>query len=185
VIYVDDSGKRRRRGFFDDFMDDDFFGGDPFRSRIFENMSRFMRDAMADFDRINAEPGKSFVYGFNMHTGPDGKPIIEEFGNVPRQGIEHLPGEREPLVDIIENAQGISVIAELPGVGKEDINLSTDGKSLSIKVDASGRKYFKDLRMPSEVDPDSIKATYKNGILEVKLKPKGKKNREEKRINID
>ena len=39
-----------------------------------------------------------------------------------------------------------------------------------IAVDSTKRRYYKDIALPAKVDPDSAKATYKNGILEITLK---------------
>jgi len=176
-----------RKSFFrdiDDFMDDDFMGfGEEFR-RIREQMDRMMRDVMSH-DHPGDEPGKSYVYGFRMHTGPDGKPLVEEFGNVPKPGVHEIPGGREPLVDVIAGKEEITVIAELPGVDKKDIDLKADERGLQILVDNPGRRYHKELKMPSEVDPDTIKASYKNGILEVKLKRRRQKTEDKKKIRID
>jgi HSP20 family protein len=182
----DDLPRRRRRRFLDDFFTDDLFGGfdDEFR-RVHERMDRMMRDAFKDVDNMDVAPGKSYVYGFSMRTGPDGKPVIEEFGNVPRRGGHELPGEREPLVDVIDGKEEVSVIAELPGVDKKDIDLKAGERSLSIIVDTDRRKYHKELKLPADVDPDSVKAAYKNGILDVKLKRREGKKGDKKKVQID
>ncbi len=183
---MDDIPNRRKRFFegLDDFMGDDFGGfGEEFR-RVREQMDRMMRDVLSH-DHLGEEPGKSYVYGFSMHTGPDGRPVMEEFGNVPKPGVEEIPGEREPLVDVIDGKDEITVIAELPGVEKQDIDLKADERSLQIHVDNKARKYHKELRMPAEVDPDTIKASYKNGILEVKFRRKERKADGKRRINIE
>ena len=45
-----------------------------------------------------------FVYGYSMKIGPDGKPEIQEFGNIKKglKGTPQVKEEREPLVDIVE-----------------------------------------------------------------------------------
>jgi HSP20 family protein len=113
-----------------------------------------------------------YVYGFTMRTGPDGKPIIEEFGNVRPPSRELPSGEREPLVDVIEDEKQVTVIAELPGVEKEDIKVKASGKNLSIKVDTPERKYSKNIALPAEVKSESAKASYKNGVLEIRFEKK-------------
>lgn len=180
----DESPKRRRKRFMDDFFeDDDLFGLDF--SRIHERMDRLMRDAFKGFDDIDVEPGKSYVYGFSMRTGPDGKPVVEEFGNVPRPGSEQIPGEREPLVDVIDGKDEVSVIAELPGVEKKDIKLKAGEDTLTISVDTESRKYHKEVRLPAPVDKEKVKAAYKNGILNVKLRRKERQKEDEKSIEIE
>jgi len=172
--------RRRRRSPF--FFED-----------IFEEMHRMMEEMFRDLTgtmpkeliREHKLPGGGtikemgpFIYGYSMTIGPDGKPIIREFGNVKpslsRPGLE-LREEREPLVDTIVNEKTVKVIAELPGVEKSDIKLNATEKSLTISVDTEKRKYYKELELPVEVDPESAKASYKNGVLEVtlnRIKPK-------------
>lgn len=180
---MDDFRKKPRRfgGGFDDFMGDDFFGDfeDEFR-KMQEHISHLFEDAL----RHNDERVRKYVYGFTMHTGPDGKPVFEEFGNVPKSGKSHIPGEREPLVDVIDGKEEVTVIAELPGVDKKDIDLKADDSSLTISVKDRSCRYYKELDLPSYVDPDSITAQYKNGILEVKLK-RVRRGEARKRIKIE
>ncbi|RLF10715.1 MAG: Hsp20/alpha crystallin family protein, partial [Thermoprotei archaeon] len=38
-----------------------------------------------------------------------------------------------------------------------------------ISVDTERRKYYKEVKLPARVKPDTAKASYKNGVLEVKL----------------
>jgi len=94
------------------------------------------------------------------------------------------PGEeREPLVDVIEKDGEVRVIAELPGVEKEDIDLRATETSLTISAESQHRKYYKELSLPTPVNPKSAKATYRNGVLEVSL-PKAGRGRGE-RIPIE
>ena len=80
--------------------------------------------------------------------------------------------EREPLVDVMETDDEVKVIAELPGVEKKDIKLYGTEDTLTISVDTAERKYYKKVELPSAVDAKSAKASYKNGVLEVRLKKK-------------
>ncbi len=135
-----------------------------------------------------------FVYGYSFSMGPDGKPVIREFGNVkpslkggpsgavkPRFDVKE---DREPLVDTIVNPDTVKVVAELPGVEKPDIALECDGQKLTLKVDTDKRRYYKELELPVEVDPDTSKASYKNGVLELLLTRK-KTGSKAKQIAID
>jgi|UniRef100_A0A7J3Y0Z7 HSP20 family protein len=169
-----DYWRRRRRPF-----------SDPFRyledmiNEMLEDMERMFRE----FERVPLDEKElerrgfkvygPYVYGFRLRIGPDGKPVFEEFGNVRRvRGRPVITEEREPLVDVIEGEEEITVVCELPGVDKDKINVEVgeDKKTLIIKASDTNRKYYKEVELPSEVDPQSAKASYKNGILEVKLK---------------
>ena len=82
-------------------------------------------------------------------------------------------------MDVIQVDGNIKVVAELPGIDKKDINLNLSGNTLTINVDAEEQKYYKELDLPAEVEPKTVKSTYRNGVLEVILpkvkdkKPKG------------
>ena len=66
-----------------------------------------------------------FVYGYSMTIGPNGKPVIREFGNVkPSRHGPMIKEEREPLIDVVNTDGEINVVAELPGVDKKDIKLN-------------------------------------------------------------
>ena len=120
-----------------------------------------------------------FVYGYSVTIGPDGKPVIREFGNVKPSlaagGRFAVKDEREPLVDVMSSGDEIKVIAELPGVNKEDIKVSASENTVTIQTDTPERKYRKDIELPDEVDQSSAKSTYQNGILEITFRRKGKK----------
>jgi HSP20 family protein len=118
-----------------------------------------------------------FVYGYSVKIGPDGKPVIREFGNMkPSLGEEKeslsLQERREPLVDVIEDDGTIKVVAELPGVEKEDIKLHATVRGMTINVENAERKYFKELEFPMEIDRTTAKSSYKNGVLEVSFQKK-------------
>jgi len=164
------------RDFFDDFFTFDI-------EKEIRRMEEWMNRIMREFGR--GEIKGPYVYGFSMRIGPDGKPQIQEFGNVPkRYGIreESLEEYREPLVDVMENDKTVSITAEIPGVNKEDIDLDLheDENVLVIKVDTPERKYYKEVELPCKVKPESVKATYKNGILDIvfeRAEPRKKKGR--------
>lgn len=159
---------RRRKDPFDMFGFDDEF------ERMFREMERMMERAFRmPYDKL--KPGKSFVRGFSVRVGPDGKPHIEEFGNhqVPSgEGESSISDEREPLTDVMESEKDVSVTVELPGVEKEDIDLRVTDDQLEIKVDTPQRKYHKTVDFSGEVKPKTTKATYKNGILDVVVQRK-------------
>jgi HSP20 family protein len=151
-----------------------------------ENMARIFEDAMK-FSSEKPGDGKPYVYGFSMRVGPDGKPKIEEFGNVPGAkmiGSGETTDEREPLTDIIEEEKEVTVIAELPGIEKKDIKLDVDERNITIDVDTTERKYHKDLELPCVVKPDTSKANYKNGVLEVKINKVEEKKKGRGGVNV-
>jgi len=166
---------RRKRSIFDEFED------------IIEEMERLMRAIEEDmFHRIaEAQPGQPIVYGFRLTVGPDGVPRIEEFGNVKvtRSGKPVVREEIEPLVDVMEVDDEVWVIAELPGVPKEKIKVKVNPEKVIIRAEGD-RKYYKEVELPAKVDPDTAKASYRNGVLEIRIKKK-KGESEGKEIQVE
>jgi HSP20 family protein len=186
--------RRRRFGFFDDrfFGDMEKMMEDMFRDMSSLGPKELVREKKLPDGSTVREMGP-FVYGYSMTVGPDGKPVIREFGNVkpslkrtpfgPTKPRLEVKEEREPLVDTVVDGETVKVVAELPGVERSEINLEGTESSLTISVNNPDHKYHKELELPAEVDPNSSKATYKNGVLEVVLSRK-KPAKKGKPINI-
>jgi len=180
--FFNDDGKRRRKDPFD------FFGIDDEFDRIFREMEHMMNRMFRDFDANWIKPGSSFIHGFNIHVGSDGKPHIEQFGNRPLKksdGERTISDERELLTDVIEGDEEVSLTVEIPGVEKEDIDVHVTDHGLEIKVDTTQRKYYKQVEFPCDVLPKTTKATYKNGVLDVIIKRKERKKSEGYRVTIE
>ena len=169
--------QRRRRDPFRKFFSDEFF--EEF-DKLFEEMfkdveKKFPEELIRERklpDGTTVREAGPFIYGYSVTVGPDGKPEIREFGNIKPQehGKQHfeITDKREPLVDIIEEDNKIRIIAEMPGVEKEQIKIELVNAKLQISVEGD-KKYFKSIDLPAKVDPEQTKASYKNGILEVTL----------------
>ncbi|MCD6549135.1 Hsp20/alpha crystallin family protein [Candidatus Micrarchaeota archaeon] len=158
--------------------DDDF---EDELEREFRRIRKLMKSMLEDLfdddmfmidEDVKRRMNKPFskVYGFSVSIGPDGTPRIHEFGNVrPRRKREYaqVNNEREPLIDIFETKDNkISIIAEVPGVDKKDIDVRATEMYVTIKTNTGSKyRYYKRLRLPKRIDPSSGKATYKNGVL--------------------
>ncbi len=105
-----------------------------------------------------------------------------------------------PAVDVSEDNNGYVVRAELPGVKKEDIDVSLEDGVLTINAETKSEseekdgervirqerrygKYSRSLRLGTQVDQGKVKANYKDGILELAL-PKSEAVKP-KRIAVD
>jgi HSP20 family protein len=154
---------RKRRSFFDEI-----FGIDPLQDmeEMFERLSRAMGMSTDNFGQ------HPFVYGFSVTQRPGEEPEIREFGNIPmfeqtETGEKRYLDIRKPLIDVLESEETVHVIAEMPGIEKENIQLNATDLILDIETLDGNPKYSERVELPVKVDPQSAKATYKNGVLEV------------------
>lgn len=146
------------------------FHNDEF-DRLFKKMSRSfdLENILGEFENPCSVSGPLY-YGYTVAVGPDGRPVVQEYGNVRPAS---LPANGcEPLVDTIvdEKDNVIKLVAEMPGVEKSDIKVVAEGKSVDISAERGAKKYHVKVPVRDAVDRDSGKATYKNGILEVSFK---------------
>jgi HSP20 family protein len=119
---------------------------DPFD--MIDNLREMMEDMMKQMgDRpFDMEDFEKLLPKFRLPVGPDGKPIIREFGNKPGFDFKRGPKikeERQPLVDIMETNDEVIIVAETPGIEKEEIQLRGTEKELEIKA---GEKFYKKLK---------------------------------------
>ncbi len=86
-----------------------------------------------------------------------------------------------PAADINDNEKEVIVTAELPGLSPDDVDIKASGDILTIrgekkseeKDDTHYERYFgsfeRSFQLPSEVNSDKADATFKNGVLKIKL----------------
>lgn len=109
------------------------------------------------------------VYGFSIRT-LGGKPIIEPFGNIKESPEGPVVEEvREPMVDVFDEKDHIRIIAEMPGVERDDIHIAVKDEVVTLKAERGERKYKKDVALPSSVNASTLISAYKNGIMEIKM----------------
>lgn len=94
--------------------------------------------------------------------------------------------EWSPRLDVSEGKGEIVVKTEIPGCEAEDLDVTLEGRLLTIsgekrrekeekdenyhRVERSYGSFSRTVELPTEVDPDTIDATYKNGVLKIALK---------------
>ena len=121
------------------------------------------------------------VYGFNIKVGlGDDGVKVEPFGNVHRDektGEAVVSEVSEPLVDVFEEDDHVLVIAEMPGVAEEDVDLALKDDILTIAGARGQKKYRKEVLLPQTFTPEQMKHTCRNGILEVKFSKGSEKGR--------
>ena len=117
-----------------------------------------------------------------------------------REPGEIIPREvRQPFIDILDTEKELIATAELPGFEKPDININLTEDRLEVTAETKHEekkeeegylyrerhsgKYYRSISLPSPIDSNNATATYKSGVLEIKM-PKAE-IKEKKTIKID
>jgi HSP20 family protein len=159
-------------------IDDDF-------KKIIEELIKHMGiDPKVGLDSFGPE-NKSWYYGYSMTVGPDGKPVIREYGNVnphksmnpnfgfdfPENQIKEMVDD-EPLtqVDVDRKQMMVRVLVELPGFDRDFIKVNAREKAVKITAKDGARVFDTEVPLGVSVDPASAKATLNNGVLDIRLR---------------
>ncbi|TYT63164.1 Hsp20/alpha crystallin family protein [Natrialba swarupiae] len=111
---------------------------------LFREIERMMNEMMNGADaNVNFDSANTAENGFGMDTH----------------------------VDIHETDSEIRVVADLPGVEKDHIDLECDGKTLTISAGSDHHQYDERISLPQRVNEHTASATYNNGVLEVVFEP--------------
>ena len=119
-------------------------------------------------------PGKQLrgIYGFTVKVGlGEEGPRIEPFGNIRRDaksGKTEVQEVREPMVDVFEEGDHLLVLAELPGIGKDDVRIDLQDDVLTISAEKKDKKYRKEVLLPRSVSKEKMQVSCNNGVLEIK-----------------
>ena len=113
------------------------------------------------------------VVGFSIKVGLGDEGIkVERFGNVRKDektGRPVVEPVREPMVDIFDEKDHVLVVAEMPGVAEEDIQLEVKDDILILAAEKGNQKYRKEVLLPATFSAKDMSHTCRNGILEVKF----------------
>ncbi len=131
---------------------------------------------------------RQFDTMYDRFFEPDFMPAASVFGK----------GKWGPKLDVSEGRKDIIVKAEIPGIEAKDLDISIDGRLLNIRGEKKqeqteeGETYYRlersygyfnrTIELPAEVDPNKVDASYKKGILKIKLRKT--KSSETKRIEV-
>jgi len=123
---------------------------DPFDD-FFDEIERMMNEMFGENAEFHLEHGR----GVGPASGRGGR---------------EREGGHDVHLDIHETDDELRVVADVPGVEKEDIELKCDGTTLTLDAVGGDRTYSERIDLPAPVDEHSASATYNNGVLEVVFK---------------
>lgn len=167
----------------------------------FDDMDKYFKKIVERMFREMTELDESMKSGkmrgeWNIRPieGPNVKGYVAQrqfrFGSEPNEPSmpitvpkEELNEIREPLVDVFEEKDAVKLYVELPGIEKDDIQLSVVGQSAEVKA----KSFYKQIALPTrDIEVDKVSANYKNGVLQVTIPKKTRIVSEEKKtIKID
>lgn len=123
-------------------------------------------EPMDEFDRLQDEINKLFDWTYPSNRGLFDRSL-------------------SPAVDIVETSDEIVLTCDLPGVSKDDLDLSISRNVITIKGEKKGEQkkegaktfrketwsgsFQRTLSLPETVDPDKVDASMKDGVLTVKI----------------
>lgn len=123
------------------------------------------------------------------------------FGDLqPWRGLSDLETAFVPRMDVAETDKEIAVTAELPGMEQKDIDISLHDGMLTVKgekkhqneekkdglyhAERSYGSFSRSVVLPAEVDEDKIEASYKDGVLKIRLPKTEPQKAQAKKIQI-
>jgi HSP20 family molecular chaperone IbpA len=130
---------------------------DAFR-RIQELLEQMIRESMENGN------GTARPMGFTIVIRGSGPFPVGLAGQGPENG-----GALDPLVEVHEGDEEVLVLGELPGISEDQVMLDLEGDVLRISATDGARNFVGRASLPP-VDPDSLSASCRNGVLEVRLR---------------
>ena len=128
---------------------------------------------------MRGEPGLPKMTGTNGPRDVAARriegPVSREQGTGDDDGTEAYcerelvtsPCVREPLTDVCESENDITITAGMPGIEMDHIELETGDDFLVVRVEKGDQKFYKEIPLHTKIMPDSARARYNNGVLEI------------------
>ncbi len=143
-------------------------------ARLFDELVK------AIMEGLDEDSDGSLMYGINFRFSPDGVPIFDGFERLDGKKIEERSWD--PLVDVIDNKNEVTVLIDLRDTPKQEMRISSSGKELMVSIKCEdGTLRSKTVNIPQNAAYTKADAKMNNGILEIKIQ-KGKAKR---KTNLD
>ena len=125
-----------------------------------------------EFHWEGSEKGLKGIYGFSVKAGLGGEEVkVEPFGNIRKDrttGESVVQEVREPIVDVFEEKDHTLVVAEMAGIGVDDVHLDVKDDLLTIYAEKKDKKYRKEVLLPGNYPKEKMLVSCNNGMLEIK-----------------
>lgn len=125
--------------------------------------------------------------------------MFNEFFGEPTAVSDVFERDWVPAVDIFEKDDEVNLVAELPGLSKEDVDISIENGTLTLsgekkreseveddnyhRIERAYGRFQRSFSLPAAIDPKKVKAVFKDGVLTINL---GKKEEAKpKKIEIE
>jgi HSP20 family protein len=112
------------------------------------------------------------IYGFTVKVGlGDQAARVEPFGNIrtdKKTGRAVVEEIREPVVDLFDEKDHLLIVAEMPGISVQDVQIEVKDDVLAITAAKGDKKYRKELLLPGSFAREKMKISCNNGVLEIK-----------------
>ena len=151
--------------------------------RYFDEFERSFQEAVRESINTGQKAfSRPVVAGMAMGLGPEGKPRIQFFGD----NLIGPNGYRAPIYEqVVDEKEGtLRIIVELPGVEKENVQISALEGKVTLEAVKGNRMYRAEIPLQREIDPDSGAATYTNGLLDVVFKLRDNTNKGYRRVRV-
>ncbi|MGD0496660.1 MAG: Hsp20/alpha crystallin family protein [Candidatus Bathyarchaeia archaeon] len=78
--------------------------------------------------------------------------------------------EKQPLIDVFDEKNHFVILAQLPGIDEKDVKIKADENSVTITAQNATRQFLETIRLPTCIKKDTMRFTYRNNILQARLK---------------
>jgi HSP20 family protein len=152
---------------------------------------------LSPFERLRSEIDRLFEdFGMGLWRSPFRRGLFD----IEPYWRGEINWGKVPAVDVVENANGYEITAELPGVDEKNVEVKYADGTLTVKGERKDEKeekkenyylsersygsFQRSFRVPAGVDPDKVEASFKNDVLTVTLPKTVEAQKKEKRIEI-
>ncbi|MGE0408775.1 MAG: Hsp20/alpha crystallin family protein [Amphiplicatus sp.] len=169
---------------------------------MFQPLTLFNRNRRTPATTSDSSPGDPF---YRLHR--DMNRLFDEafsgFGLPSSFRSDGFSGEIAPRIDLRETDEAYEIEADLPGVAEDDVDVQLSDNVLTIRGEKRAEKeeedkkgayhyveraygsFARSIQLPQDIDPERVKASFKNGVLKLTLAKPPEAARRARRIAIN